>query len=223
MPTPIERRSTLVLAALGGYLVFAGAADLANPGWSPVETMVSHYVHARAGRLIPAGLLSLAAAAALLLTLLPRTAAGTRTGRWLLGAFTAAVVTGAVFPADPYGRWDQPPTVAATLHGTAAMVAFLTLPVAAILLTRTWRRDPRWQPVTGALTVTAVLSAVTCAVLAVLFADVADGPSLTVDPYESLIGLVERLTLWSFVAWLAVTAAGLRRLARQPTGERLTR
>ena len=92
--------------------------------------MVSHYVHARAGRLIPAGLLSLAAATALLLTLMTRTAAGTRTR-------------------------------------------------------------------------------------AVLFADVTDGPSLAVGGYESLIGLAERLTLWSFVAWLAVTAAGLR---RRPVG-----
>jgi hypothetical protein len=37
------------------------------------------------------------------------------------------------------------------------------------------------------------------------------GPSLSAGPWESLIGLAERLMLWSYVAWLAVAATGLRR------------
>jgi hypothetical protein len=215
MPTRNRPRATIALAALGGYLVFTGAADLANPGWSPVETMVSHYVHARAGRSIPAALLSLAAASALLLTLIPRTGRTVRAGAVLLAAWTAALVTGAIFPADPYGSWDRPPTVPGMLHGTAAMIAFLALPAAAILLTRAWRRDPRWQPVARPLTVTAAVSTLAYLTLAVLFADVTDGPSLTIGSWESLIGLAERLTLWSYVAWLAVAAAHLRRLTPQ--------
>jgi hypothetical protein len=211
MPTHTRLRATLALAALGGYLVLTGAADLANPGWSPVETMVSHYVHARAGRLIPAALLSLAAASALLITLIPRTGRTVRAATGLLAAWTAALVTGAIFPADPHGNWDRPPTVSGMLHGTAAMIAFLALPVAAILLTRAWRRDPRRRPAARPLTVTAVLSTVTYLTLAVLFVDVTDGPSLTIGSWESLIGLAERLTLWSYVAWLAVAAAHLRK------------
>ncbi|MEU4620528.1 DUF998 domain-containing protein [Actinoplanes sp. NPDC023801] len=227
MPGPTTRRGTAVLAALAAYVLLAGTADLINPGWSPVETMVSHYVHAPAGWLIPAALFSLGTAAALLRK--PLTASGSsRAGRRLLAAFTAAVLTGALFPADPPGRWDQPPTVSGIVHGTAALIAFSALPAAAIVLTRTWRRDRRWQPVARPLTVTAALCTVTCAALAVLFADVTDGPSLTAGPWESLVGLAERLALWSYVAWLAVAAWGLRRLTARPAAagrrdERVTR
>jgi hypothetical protein len=208
MPAPIDRRSIPVLAAAGGYLLLTLTADLLNPGWSPVETMVSHYVHARGGWLIPAALLSLAAAGALLTRLLRPTA--TPLTRMLLRIWALAVLAGALFPADPPGRWDQPPTVAGMTHGLAAVAAFTVLPVAAIAATRTR------QPVTRPATVTAALTVLTYLLLVAAFLDVQGGPSLTIGGWDSLIGLIERVTLWSYVAWLAVTAAGTRRPAPVP-------
>lgn len=203
-----------VLAGLAGYVAAAGAADLANPDRSPVESMVSHYVHAEAGWLITVALLSLAVASALLLRLVATRTRGGRPGLWLLGVWTACVLLGGAFPADPYGRWDQPPTPAGMIHGIAGLTAFAVLPVAAALLTRTWRRDPRWRPVAGALGVASALTATMFLALVVAFVDVQGGPSLSVGPWDSLIGLVERLTLTSYVAWLAVAAWGLRRMTR---------
>lgn len=211
-----------VLAGLAGYLVAAGAADLLNPDWSPVESMVSHYVHARAGWLITVALLSLAAASAMLLRLVVAGTTGGRLGLCLLGVWTAGVLLGAVFPTDPYGQWDQPPTPAGMVHGTAGLIAVIVLPAAAVVLTRTWHRDIRWRPVARALTCTAALTVTTLAVLTVAFVDVLDGPSLPAGPWESLIGLAERLTLWSYVAWLATAALGLRRIIGHDQGLRGT-
>jgi hypothetical protein len=182
-----------------------------NPDWSPVEMMVSHYVHARAGWLITVALLSLAVASAVLLRLAATRTTGGRLGLGLLGVWAAAALLGGLFPADPYGQWDQPPTPSGLVHGTAALIAFLVLPAAAVVLTRTWLRDPRWRPVARALTCTAALTVATFAALVVAFADVQGGPSLSAGPWESLIGLAERLALWSYVAWLATAAIGLRR------------
>jgi hypothetical protein len=204
----------VALAGLAGFVAAAGAADLANPRWSPVETMVSHYVHGRAGWLITVALLSLAAASAVLLRLAATRTHGGRLGLGLLGVWTGAVALGAVFPADPYGQWDRPPTPAGMVHGAAAMVAFVALPAAAVILTRAWRRDPRWRPVARALTVAARLTVTTLAALTVAFADVLGGPSLAAGPWASLVGLAERVALGSYVAWLAIAALGLRAAGR---------
>ncbi|BEL04920.1 hypothetical protein Q0Z83_031110 [Actinoplanes sichuanensis] len=190
----------LILAALGGYLLLTLTADLLNPDWNPVETMVSHYVHARAGWLIPAALLCLAAASALLTRLIR--AHAPRTTVVLLRIWTLAVLAGAIFPADPYGRWDRPPSIAGLLHGLAALTAFTVLPAAALTL----------RPRTAALTVAPYL------LLLVAFYDVQDGPTLTFGGHESLIGAAERLTLWTYVAWLAGTALSHRRPGPGPDG-----
>jgi Protein of unknown function (DUF998) len=200
-----------ILVGLTGFVAAAGTADLANPDWSPVESMVSHYVHARAGWLITVALLSLAAASAVLLRLAASRTRGGRLGLWLLGVWTAGVLLGAVFPTDPYGQWDQPPTPAGMVHGIAGLIAFVVLPAAAVVLTRTWRRDRRWRPVARPLTVAAALTVTTFLALMIAFFDVQGGPSLSVGPWERLIGLAERLMLWSCVAWLAVATVGARR------------
>jgi hypothetical protein len=48
----------------------------------------------------------------------------------------------------------------------------------------------------------------------VAFLDVQGGPSLSAGPWESLIGLAERLMPGTYVGWLAIAALGLRRMLR---------
>lgn len=203
-----------VIFALCGYPVASVAADLMNPHWSPVERMVSYYVHARAGWLVTVALLSLSVASAVLLRLAVHRTQGGRAGLWLLGTWTIAVLLGGVFPVDPYGQWDRPPTPAGVVHGLAGLIAFVSLPTAAVALTRTWRRDPRWPPVTRPLIVATVVTTTTFLAWLVAFIDVQSGPSLSAGRWESLVGLAERLMLWSYVAWLAIAAVGLRRTTR---------
>ncbi|GIG90311.1 DUF998 domain-containing protein [Plantactinospora endophytica] len=204
---------------VGLVLPFVGfaVADLGTRGWSPVERMVSHYVHAPGvGWLVPVGLLTLGVASAGLLRLAVARTEGGRTGLWLLGVWAVAVLVGAAFPTDPYGQWDRPPSPAGTVHGLAGLTAFAVLPVAAVLLTRVWRRDPRWRSVHRMLTVSTVLCVLGFLGFAVIGVDVmTDGPALTFGRYESVAGLAERVLLWSYALWLCTAATGLHRIVRQ--------
>lgn len=105
IPPPVGPRSGRrvadgVLAGLALSLIGFAVADAINPEWSPVEVMISHYVHApRGGWLIPAGVLGLAVASAPLTWLVAVSTRGARRGVALLGVWTAALVVGGVFPA----------------------------------------------------------------------------------------------------------------------------
>ncbi|GIE92073.1 DUF998 domain-containing protein [Actinoplanes regularis] len=222
-PAPRESRSiepaTVPGSIVGGLILppagFA-VADWINPGWSPAETMISYYVHApRGGWLIPLGVLVLAAASGTLTWLAAAYTRGGRAGLALLGVWTAALVVGGVFPADPPGRWDQPPSTAGALHGVAALLAFAVLPAAAVVLSRVWRRDPRWRPIAGGLSVLAALTVVAFVLFMITFFDVQGGPSLGAGPWATVTGLAERLMVWTYVGWLALAACGLRRIDRE--------
>jgi hypothetical protein len=197
-------------------------ADVSNPQWNWLEYMASHFVHGRAGWLIPLALVGVAAGSAVLTLLLGATGStgsrGGRVGAWLLAIWSAAVALAAVFPADPPEQWDRPPSPAGMVHGLAGMTAFLVLPLAATVLTRAWWRVPQWRPVRAALTLTATLVVVTFVLFMVTWIDVLGGPGLSVGSHPTLAGLAERLLLWTGLAWLCVTAVGLRhtRLADRP-------
>ncbi len=118
-------------------------------------------------------------------------------------------------PTDPPGHWERPMTTAGVLHGVAGLLAFATLPAAAVVLSRVWRRDPRWRPVAGALAVMAVVSVAAFGLFMITFFDVMGGPALAVGPWETVTGLAERVMVWAYVCWLAVAAGGLRRIARE--------
>ncbi|MBQ1049070.1 DUF998 domain-containing protein [Micromonospora sp. C51] len=199
------------------------AADAVNPQWSWIEHMASYFVHGRAGWLIPTAGVGFAVSAALLIFLVVRLTAaratggsptGERLGLWLLGVWAAGMLIAGVFPADPPGHWDRPPSTAAMVHGLGGLTAFLALPVAAVLLTRTWRRDPRWQPVALGLTIAMVLVLAVFVVFVVTWVDVLDGPDLSVGSWYTVVGLVERAMVWSNTGWLVVAVVGLRRMAR---------
>ncbi len=196
-------------------LVGFAVADLINPDWSPAEAMISHYVHApHGGWLIPVGTLVMAVASGALTWLAAAYTRGGRVGLALLGVWTAGLLVAGVFPTDPPGQWDRPSTMASTLHGVAALLAFSALTAAAVVLSRVWRRDPRWRAVAGGLAVTATLSVVAFGFFMMTFVDVMGGPSLAVGPWATVTGLAERVMVWVYIGWLAVAAGGLRRIAR---------
>jgi hypothetical protein len=124
----------------------------------------------------------------------------------LLGAWSAGVIAGGLFAADPPGNWDRPPSLSGTIHGLAAMVAFAALPAATVFLTRSFRQDARWhrlQWTLNLLSVAVVLSYVSfMASLAPVF--IRPGPPI-------LLGLTERILIVACLAWLSAVAIGLWR------------
>ena len=202
------RRDRLRLGSLRG----AGhrPARAAAPVLDPREAAVSYYVHGRLGWLLTAGLAALGLASLALVVRLARAVPHARAGLWLLGAWAVGVLAGAVFPADPAGRWGEPPSMAGMIHGNAALLAFAALPIAALLLSKGFGpQAPALRGLALAATASLVLFA---ASLAPVF--VRPGPPV-------LLGASERLLLALYVAWLAAAGAALpdgRRVAAAGRG-----
>jgi len=192
--------------AVSGVAVFALAIlalHFLQPALSPRDEAVSYYVHGRHGWLLTIGLIALGTGSLALTAALVRATDGSaaRAGRWLIGVWTVGVLLGGVFPADPAGNWSAPPSVAGMIHGNAAMVAFLALPIGALLLARSFRHNPEWKNRSGLLLGLAVATAVSLiafyASLMPVF--IRPGPPI-------LLGLSERILLGLYAAWLAAVA-----------------
>jgi hypothetical protein len=211
MTTHVPETTTgrLSRAAVAGLLGLTAAtiaaADLLNPQYSPLSEVVSRYVNGTAGWLVTLAILSMGAASAVLLGLLRGRGTGWRAGRWALAVWTAGVLVAGLFPADPPGRWSNPST-SDMLHGTAAWLAFLAFPVAALTL------SGKLGAARAALRGLAVASALATAALVVCMADVMSGPSLGVGGAPTLLGLVERLLIAVDLIWLGL--AGLAATSR---------
>jgi len=193
-------------AAVAGALLLPAsvlALHLLQPQLDPGNEAVSYYVHGRGGWLLTAGLLAWGLGGLALHRALGRMVAGQRApaGRGLLGVFGIGVLLGAVFPADPPGRWDQP-SLAGMIHGNAALLAFAALPLAARALSRSLLEDDRSRPVSRLLEVVAWA----CAGAFVLF--VASLVPVFVRPGPPLLlGLSERVLLAVYSAWLGAAGA----------------
>jgi hypothetical protein len=193
--------------SLVALVVFVGttvALHVLQPQLAPADVAISYYVHGASGWLLTVGLLALALASLIVTRVLAASlrGPGVRPGVWLLGAWSAGLVIGAVFQADPPGHWNKPPTVVGMIHGQVALLAFIAFPVATLLFARAFRRDRRWpwRPLLVLAIAAAVGLIAFMASLAPVF--VRPGPPV-------LLGLTERVLLAVYVAWLALVAATL--------------
>ena len=108
------------------------------------------------------------------------------------------MLLGGVFPADPGGNRDKPPSPTGTIHVWAAMLAFLALPAAALALHQALGEViPLAAPLAVALS------------LAVFLASFAPAVATSGPPW--MLGLTERILLTIYAAWLAAAALANRR------------
>jgi hypothetical protein len=91
--------------------------------------------------------------------------------------------------------------MAGAMHGVAGLLAFLMLPAAAVLLSRT-----------TVLRLAAGFLVATAITFWVFWVDVLGGPSLSLAGHASLVGAAERLLLLGSLGWLATFATSDRRL-----------
>jgi hypothetical protein len=191
------------LAGFSGFVLAVLALDVLQPELSPTTEAVSYYVHGRYGPLATGGLLSLGLGSLALLRLLQWTYLGSnallvRAGVGLWGAF---VLVAAVFPADPRGSWSGPPSTAGIVHGLAALLAFLALPLATLAMARGVRADPHWR---GARAYLAPLGVLCPVALGAFFASL--WPTLGAERPPVLLGLTERVLLAVNLSWLGASA-----------------
>lgn len=148
---PAQLVAGRALAALGtGLAVLAlllmGLLHVLPPSnrVSPIRRTISEYALGANGWLFDLGVLALAAGSALLLIGLVRTRV-LRTGSagsMFLGLWAVALVVLVVFEKT---NWSVGPSVGGVIHRYASLVAFLSLPIGALLAAAAGRRDARWQ------------------------------------------------------------------------------
>ncbi|MEV4940805.1 DUF998 domain-containing protein [Streptomyces zaomyceticus] len=210
----VAPRSAVLLALAAGWAAMI-VTDVLNPRIDPISETVSRYVHGTGGWLITLALLSIGSASAVVarwLRHLPGRPAARRAARGALAVWAAGVLVAGLFPADPPGQWGHPST-SDLVHGTAALPAFLALPLAASVSLRGLMT--RWPTGRRALLAVTTASALTTVALGVFLVDVmSGGPSLGIGGAPTLVGLVERLAITADIAWVALAAVAVSRDGR---------
>jgi hypothetical protein len=196
---------------VGSFVIAVLLLHWLQPDLAPLDEAMSYYVHGAHGWLITAGLLGLGLGSLALSAGLAATtaASGSRVGRWFLVVWSVGALLGGIFPADPAGNWDKPPSWAGAIHGNAALVAFVAFPVAALCLAQSFRSDRRWRPFAGILPALGVAAAVS---LVAFMSSLA--PALVSSGPPKLLGLTQRILLAVYVVWLSVVAFGILRAAQ---------
>jgi hypothetical protein len=219
-PATRDGRATSVraLAGTGMTAVVAGTALLGvmhvvapSSAVSPVRRTISEYALLDNGWMFDTAVLllaagSLAVVAALVLGGILRAGSGAVVGLVLWCAGLAAVV---YFEKH---NWSVGPSASGHLHRLASVVAFLSLPIGALLAARSSRRDPRWAGSARLVAGCAVLALlcfapILTAYLAQPYTGVAWWRAIPLGAVERALGLSEIMTVLALGRWAARTGS----------------
>jgi hypothetical protein len=203
------------MAGAAGAVALIGGLHLVPPSAhvDPYRRTISQYALLETGWVFNVGVLMLAAGsvatvAALVGARLVPLASGGVLALLLWSVGLAAVV---YFPKH---NWSVGPSAHGTVHRIAGVVAFLSLPVAALLLGRLWRAHPSWGRYALRSTALGLLSLLCFAPigLAFVFAPVLGVPwwrAIPLGAVERALALTEVVTVFT-LAWWAARASGGR-------------
>jgi hypothetical protein len=209
--------ATLGLFGVGLSVVLVGLLHVVAVEVNPVRRTISEYALGDHRLMFDAGVLGLAAGSALVLVALVR--AGLL--RWpsssaaALGIWSVALVVVVAFEKT---NWAVGPSIGGTIHRYASLVAFVSVPVAALALARRWRGDADW----GRLAATSRwLGVLALLFLGSILLGVVLRPITGVPWWQFLpLGLVERGLAITEVATVAVFAVwSLRAIAAPRTSD----
>jgi hypothetical membrane protein len=174
-----------------------------QPNLNPLNRAMSDYAHGSQGWLAATGLFGLGIGSLALTFGLARDlrGLGARAGQWCLAIWSVCGLAAGIFPDDLPG---QPSSLSGSIHGTAAILGIFILPVAAVLIAWSVRRDRRWQKVARFLFAVAVAMVVGFVIVNLSFL-----PVLTSAQAPVLFGLAERLFFLIALSWLALASIGL--------------
>jgi len=193
------------------FTVFIVLLHILQPEVTFLYDAMSYYVHGLGGWLLPASLATLGLGSLILSLELIRRMRDTLgyAGISCLGLWGISLLIAAVFPTDPMGSWNQPPSTSGMIHFAAAIVSFIFLVCAALLLTRKLVKDPRWNPVKKGMIWLAWLTAVSFVLLMVSIVSIfaSSGAPL-------YFGLTERLFIFIGAGWIGLASAGFQRGSR---------
>jgi Protein of unknown function (DUF998) len=198
----VKAFGSVAVAGIGLFVAAALLMHFVQPELDPIQMAVSYYMNGRLGWVLGIGLVamgigSLSIAWGLHLMLDRR---GLGVGVWLLVVWAIGCIVGGIFPPDPPGHWDQPASLSGTIHGLAGVLAFLAFSPAAWLLSRRIAASPQMVVAPRVLRQLAVLCAISLLAFFVCLAPAFSNRA----PYA--LGLVERVLVALYVAWLVATA-----------------
>jgi hypothetical membrane protein len=140
----------LALVAMGGVIYFFVAVFILHflrPEYNPVNHAVSNYAVGPYGYLMTFAFYALALSLLALAFGLLRSIALTRLSRvaiLLLCFASLGMVVMGIFPGDVHAL-HPPATITGVIHWTAAGLSFLSIMIAAFLLSSSFKSDVRWQ------------------------------------------------------------------------------
>ena len=140
----------LALIAIGGIVYFVVAVVVLHflrPEYNPINHAVSNYAVGPFGYLMTAAFYVLALSVFALALGLTRSIALTNLSRvavLILCLASVGMVVMGIFPGDVHAL-HPPATITGVIHWTAAGISFLSIMIAAFLLSSRFRTDERWQ------------------------------------------------------------------------------
>jgi hypothetical membrane protein len=199
------------VATIGPLLFFAVASieGLLRPGYDPIAQPISALALGPRGWIQQANFallaISLAAFGVTLRTRL-RDGVASAVGPAIFGLMTIGLALAGIFAMDPPGA---PQTLTGRLHTLGGFFFFPWMSVLLLLVARRFRRDDGLRPYFAYTLATALFCLAT---MAYFFAFV--GVPGVSSRLSNLAGLVQRLQLGAFLAWMAVFAGRVHHRAK---------
>lgn len=132
-----------------------------------------------------------------------RTGAASRAGPALIQGIGVSLMASGPFTTDPSSAVFAQPSAHGTVHGIFGAVVFTFAPISCFVFYRRFRRDPAWRPLAGWTLASGVVLTLTVALLRI-----SQQPAIGL--FESK-GLVQRIFLVTFMAWIFAVAFRLAR------------
>lgn len=197
---PLDRLIQIV-ATIGPLLFFAVASleGFVRVGYDPIAHPISALALGPRGWIQQANFallaISLAAFAVVLRTRL-RDGVGSLAGPATFGLMAIGVTIAGIFTMDPMG---EPLTTVGRLHALGGFLFFPWMPVVLLLVARRFRRDDRFRSYFKYTVATALF----CIATMIYFFSSVGVPGVS-SRLSDLAGLIQRLQLVAFFAWMAV-------------------
>jgi Protein of unknown function (DUF998) len=187
----------------------------------PVRRTISEYGLLENGWVFNGAVLALAvgSAAVLLALIWTRLLPAASGGAAALLLWSAGLAGVSVFPKH---NWSLGPSMHGDIHRMAGLLAFVSLPVAALLLARAWLRRPQWTMqarLSAALGLLSLLcfSPIALAILLEPITGVRWWRAIPLGAVERALALVEVVTVLALACWAARAAT---RAPTRPLAER---
>jgi len=191
------------IVGAGCFTISVIALHWLQPNLSPLDRAMSDYAHGSQGWLAATGLIGLGIGSLALTFALARDmrGLGARAGQWCLAIWSVCCLAAGTFHDDLPG---EPASLSGSIHGTAAMLGIFILPIAAVLIAWSVRRDRPWKD-----TARYLFGVAAAMVAAFVIVNVSFLPVFTSGKAPVLFGLTERLFFFIALSWLALAAIGL--------------